>query len=412
MWANTLKRRTFVADKQGIYFNDEMMTKRKLLTLAAALTLGVSPACKSKGDTPQVRPDKEQPGKPDQPAKPDQPKPPTDPNKPSDFHIATRMVVKVIDGKEAELLRTLQIEEFAWGGQTDAIKLSDLLPFVTFSSSKPDGTAYTLTAEDLKLLKLVDLKYEEGGLGADNITFKVSYNDVKGTEKLSIPISRRDYFQQKFEVNPAFASQYFLGGVAHLFGVFSGQILRPYDDKKYAVVLSLDQADHHSNSLRVQATVNLPRYKKEDLITLSYDVTGFKPLASLAGNLTFATSSPLNEAMRERLLKLKGGLTDAAILQNLQQNVEGWLKDAQVGVKVEKGLGTLTWQDNGRRLVGNTDGGLDTRDIYLDRVGFVLRKATLSQDRKTLDLVIALVKANEQAIEGVEATLTVRSLNL
>ena len=77
------------------------------------------------------------------------------------------MVVEPIKAKTAEMLATLKIEDFAWRGDKDAIKLADLLPFVTFKASDLDGEPYTLTAEDLKQLELVDMKYEEHG----------SYND-------------------------------------------------------------------------------------------------------------------------------------------------------------------------------------------------------------------------------------------
>lgn len=97
------------------------------------------------------------------------------------------------------MLSKLKIEDFAWRGNKDAIKLADLLPFVTFKASDLDGKPYTLTSEDLKLLELVDMKYEEHGSYRDYIAFKVRYNHISGTSVLRIPVSRRDYFMQKFE---------------------------------------------------------------------------------------------------------------------------------------------------------------------------------------------------------------------
>lgn len=392
--------------------------KKKIGLFATFLALGLTPACKSKSDAPKVNPGTEQPNKPDQPGKPeepknpDTPKPPVDPKKPSDYLIATRMVVKTQAGKEAELLRTLKIEEFAWGGDKGAITLADLLPLVTFSSSSPDGTPYALTAEDLKLLKLSDMRYEEGGLGADQIAFKVSYNGVAGTETLRIPISRRDYFLQKFEVDPAFAPKYYLGGVAHTFGIYSGSVLKSYDRTKYAVVLSVDQASHSSNSLSVKAQVNLPRYNKEDVQELTFEVTGFKTLTTLVNSLQLATSSELNEDIKARLLKIKG-LKDEAILANLKLNPQSWLQKVQVGVRTANGsLGILSWADNGARLVGNQDGGVDTRDVYLDRVRFEVISTKLSADKNTLDIELKLTAANEQAIDGKTLTLRVLSLHL
>lgn len=367
---------------------------KKTVLLAALLTLSVAPGCRSKADSPVTSAE----------LKPSVPKP-------SDFHMASRMTVRW-KVAETEALRTLPVEEFAWGGQTNAISLATLRPLVTFASSAPDGASYTLTEEDLKLLELTDLRYEEGALGADHLTFKVRYNGIAGSDKLSLSLSRYDYFRQKFEVDPAFAPQYYLGGVAQNFGVYSGSILKAYDREKYALVLSVDQVSASSNTLRVKAVVHLPRYRKEDVQTLTFDVTGFKSLQTLGDNLILATSSELNDAIRTRLQRLRDR-SDAAILANLRQSLRNWLQLAQVGVRTDNGsLGILSWERDGRRLVGNRNGGVDTRDVYLDEVHFELLSARLSEDRNTLELGLKFTGANEQALDGKTLSLTVRSLHL
>ena len=133
------------------------MTK-KILLLSMLLALGFATSCKE--DTPQPAPTPavpETPGTPETPADPTKPTPlvsPAEPTpsvpKPSDYRIATRMVVEPIKEKKAEMLSKLNIEDFAWRGDKDAIKLADLLPFVTFKASDLDGKPYTLTAEDLE----------------------------------------------------------------------------------------------------------------------------------------------------------------------------------------------------------------------------------------------------------------------
>ena len=155
------------------------MKTKKIFLFALFLGFGLAVGCKSGNDTPRVTPTPENPQKPndpqnpqppENPQQPDQPKqpedpqkpgdptPPANPPKPSDYNMAKRMVVTPIASKTKELLSTLKIEEFAWGKEKDAIKLADLLPFVTFSSSEQGGQPYTLTTEDLKLLELVDMK--------------------------------------------------------------------------------------------------------------------------------------------------------------------------------------------------------------------------------------------------------------
>ena len=108
------------------------------------LTLGFATSCKE--DMPQPTPEPtpvvpEAPGTPETPMNPTKPTPPVSPAepmpsvpKPSDYRIATRMVVEPIKEKKAEMLNKLKIEDFAWRGNKDAIKLEDLLPFVTFKA--------------------------------------------------------------------------------------------------------------------------------------------------------------------------------------------------------------------------------------------------------------------------------------
>ena len=383
---------------------------KKTLIFATILSLGLATSCRSKDDTPKPKPGTEQPQKPDEP---NQPKPPTPPagKKPSDYHIATRMAVKVNENKQVELLRTLKIEELAWGGEKGAITLADLLTFVTFSSSETDGTPYTLTADDLKLLELVDMHYQEGAGGSDHLTFKVRYNGVAGKETLSIPISRHDYFLQKFQVNEEFASQHYLGGLEHKGVALLSGLLKEYDRDKYAVELSVTRLDHHNNVLYFEGIVNLPRYKKVNVLKLGFQASSFKPLSALKDNLTFSTTGPLNEWLRDRLSKKKT-LNDAAILELLTQNPHSWLKLSSPSIRYTgEGGGYLHWE-NDRDLVGESTGGHDTRDIYLKDTRFEVKSAHFDRQAATVTIVLELTGANDVAISGVTSTLVVRSIHL
>ena len=321
------------------------MTK-KILLFSMLLALGFTTSCKE--DMPQPTPEPapvvtDTPGTPETPTNPTNPTPPVSPAeptpsvpKPSDYHIATRMVVEPIKGKTREMLSKLKIEDFAWRGDKDAIKLADLLPFVTFKASDLDGKPYTLTAEDLKLLELVDMKYEEHGSYDDYIAFKVRYNHISGMSVLRIPVSRRDYFMQKFEVNKDFAPQYYLAGITRLFPASAGEILKEYDRKKYAVVLTDARADHSNNSLSFRGLVHLVGTGMEDpVVVLDFEAKGFKPLSALQGQLTFVTSGELNERMRDRLKKIQKSktITDAVVLQLVQNNANYWIKLASPGIQ-------------------------------------------------------------------------------
>ena len=397
---------------------------QKILLFSMLLALGFATSCKE--DTPQPTPAPapapavpETPGTPETPTNPTNPTPsvsPAEPTpsvpKPSDYRIATRMVVEPIKAKTREMLSKLNIEDFAWRGNKDAIKLADLLPFVTFKASDLDGKPYTLTAEDLKLLELVDMKYEEHGSYNDYIAFKVRYNHISGMSVLRIPVSRRDYFMQKFEVNKDFAPQYYLGGIARLFPASAGEILKGYDRTKYAVVLTDARADHWNNKLSFRGLVHLLGTGMEDpVVVLDFEAKGFKPLSALQGQLTFVTSGELNERMRDRLKKIQKSktITDAVVLQLVQSNANYWIKLASPDIQNTYG-GELQW--DGDNLVGVLSGGHDTRDIYLENARFAINSVRYDKPAGTVTLGVELIAANGIAVSGVTTTLVVRSVNL
>lgn len=393
--------------------------KKKIVCCALFLSLGlVTTACKSKEDAPRttekesiekVKPSEES-KQPEAPNTPEEAKPSVP--KPSDYHMVTRMQVKVLDGKTTELLRTLDLEEFIWGKKQDAITLKDLLPYVEFySSTPPGGDFYTLTTDDVKLLELLDLKYERESDYNGSFTFKVRYNGVAGKEVLHIPISMGDYFLQKFELNESFPKDYYLGGMEHQFGVYWASLFKPYDRTKYALVPTEPRPDHANNALSFRGVVNLPRYKAENVLTLDFELKGFKPLSALKGQLTFVTTPPLNEYMLGRLQQLQKQktLTDEHILQMLQPSVDSWIKKASPGIRYTSG-GDLHWE--GDNLLGKPSGGHDTRDIYLARPHFAVLSAHLDKEAATLTLDIELQSANDVALSGVTAKLVVLSVKL
>ena len=393
--------------------------KKKIVCRALFLSLGLlTTACKSKEDAPRttekesaekVKPSEES-KQPEAPNTPEETKPSVP--KPSDYHMATRMQVKVLEGKATELLRTLDLEEFIWGKKQDAITLKDLLPYVQFySSTPPGGDFYTLASDDLQHLELVNLKYERESDYNGSLTFKVRYNGVAGKEVLHIPISMRDYFLQKFELNESFPKDYYLGGMEHQFGVYWASLFKPYDRTKYALVPTEPRADHSNNTLSFRGVVNLPRYNAENVLTLDFELKGFKPLSALKGQLTFVTTSPLNEYMQERLQQLQKQkrLTDEHILQMLQSSVDSWIKKASPGIRYTSG-GNLHW--DGDNLLGELSGGHDTRDIYLARPRFSVLSAHFDKEDATLALDIELQSANDVALSGVTAKLVVRSVRL
>ena len=395
---------------------------KKILLFSMLLVLGFAASCRedipqpTSEPTPVVPERVETPETPTNPTKPTPPVSSAEPTpsvpKPSDYRIATRMVVEPIKEKTREMLSKLKIEDFAWRGNKDAIKLEDLLPFVTFKASDLDGEPYTLTAEDLKQLELVDMKYEEHGSYNDYITFKVRYNHISGMSVLRVPVSRRDYFMQKFEVNKDFAPQYYLAGIARLFPASAGEILKGYDRAKYAVILTDARADYSNNDLSFRGLVYLVGTGMEDpVVVLDFEAKGFKPLSALQGQLTFVTSGELNERMRDRLKKIQKSktITDAVVLHLVQNNANYWIKLASPGIQNTYG-GELQW--DGNTLESVLSGGHDTRDIYLENARFAVNSARYDKAAGTVTLGVELVAANGVAVSGVTTTLVVRSVNL
>ena len=194
-------------------------------------------------------------------------------------------------------------------------------------------------------------------------------------------------------------------------GLSWASLFKPYDETKYALVPTDPRADHSNNTLSFRGKVDLRRYKAENVLTLDFELKGFKPLSALQGQLTFVTTSPLNEYMLERLQQLqkRQTLTDELILQKLQSSVDSWIKKASPGIRYTSG-GNLHW--DGDNLLGERSGGHDTRDIYLARPRFAVLSAHLDKEAATLTLDIELQSANDVALSGVTTRLVVRSVKL
>ena len=149
-----------------------------------------------------------------------------------------------------------------------------------------------------------------------------------------------------------------------------------------------------------------------NVFKLDFQASGFKPLSALKDNLTFSTTVPLNEWLRDRLSKKKT-LNDAAILELLTQNPHSWLKLSSPGLRLSATqLADLGWERDGSDLAGNYSGGHDTRDIYLKDTRFEVKSAHFDRQAATVTIVLELTGANDVAISGVTSTLVVRSIHL
>lgn len=384
---------------------------KRILLLTALATWALTTSCKSKGDMPEPTPDPVQPTPPTPTPTPTPPIPtptplPT-PGTPTDYDLATRMTVQLRDGKEADFLRTLKIEELAWGGERDAVTLADLLPFVVFTSSGADGKPYRLTDDDLKQLKLADMRYEEGADGADHLAFKTTYKGIASHDVLRLPVSRRAYFLQRIQPDPAFVPAHYVAGVANQLGIFAGEIFKGYDRSRYAVGIQGGFVSHSENTLLVRTKINLPRYRKEAVVTLDFQLRGFRPLSSLVGRLAMFRSKELTAEVHRRLAAVRP-LTEATIQASLQPDAMSWIKHAQFAFKADNGrFGLLLWGANHTLLLGNTSGGIDSRDFALEKLRFAVQSVRYDRPQGLIFVTVELTSANDQTLSGVTARLEV-----
>lgn len=326
-------------------------------------------------------------------------------NRPEDYTLAKRLTVQW-RAEEATYLKALPFEAFWAERKQDAIQLKQLLPLIQVSSSKVDGSVYSLSESERQALKLEQLSYEDTSSESGYLLLKLSYKGVS-SETLRLPFDRRAYFKQLVSLNKGFAAQHYLGGVYEYLEVYLGELLS-YDKDKYALQLmpTSKQQSLSSGSLSFQVRMTrLGTTGDEALALLDYEVSGFKPLKQLASELVIAHKSELGAKLSSLLRRDQ---TNEQMLTRLKVSQGSWLREEfiQFGLKKGQSLISLTWDEGKRLLYGGNEQRGAARDLYLTMPRFELR--SVEQEGTHLILRIALVGVDELALDADSPVLELR----
>ncbi|WP_152570510.1 hypothetical protein [Porphyromonas cangingivalis] len=311
--------------------------------------------------------------------------------RPSDSEIGIRAYAtwKV---KGEELFKTFDLDPLYINNKTEMYDTEYLARFVSFISSNTQGQQYILTAEDMKHVKIIDLRYDRA---KESITFKIGYKGFSSSSYATLPLRPMDYYDHKVSIVENFAPQKYMRGVFMHLGLYSGHMLS-YDHDKYVVELSDNghQGDDNNNALWL--TVSL-RDKDSDreLATLRKEVNNFKPLTELKKDIDISSSATLDETLKK---KLKGDFTEGKDMSDkLKSGIMNWIKQAQFSYKGE----ALDYYTKGMNDIISCGSGItqENGDLYLENPRFELVSAVI-QDAK-LRVTVRLTFANEVAVEGV-----------
>lgn len=335
-------------------------------------------------------------------------------SRPDDQVIAKRMQAEWSVAPEV-YLQGIDLESLYLDGKTEKFTTETLSPYVRFYSSSVSGEQYVLTAEETKSIQIKEVKYTSNEIsGTGELTFKTVYKGVSSNSALTLPLNRNAYYAQKVKLNPNFAKSLYMRGVYEYLSVYIGDIL-DYDKNRYAALLKEDskQAKNGSNSLSFTVELHRQGVNADRVIaTLTFDVTGFKPLETLKQDIFMSQDSEFIQVMSDKLKRRPQG-TD--LVTYLNTGLDNWMTKSKWVFKYPGNPQDLAWSKvriNGSEynLLSGSGSTYAGRDVYLLSPKFQVVSAELNGT--TLKGTVELISANDVSLSGVTFPFTVLSLKL
>lgn len=335
-------------------------------------------------------------------------------SRPDDQVIAKRMQAEWSVAPEV-YLQGIDLESLYLDGKTEKFTTETLSPYVRFYSSSVSGEQYVLTTEEVKGIQIKDVKYTSNEIsGTGELTFKTVYKGVSSNSALTLPLNRNAYYAQKVKLSPNFAKSLYMRGVYEYLSVYIGDIL-DYDKNKYAALLKEDskQAKNGSNSLSFTVELHRQGVNADRVIaTLTFDVTGFKPLEMLKQDIFMSQDSEFIRVMSDKIKRRPQGVD---LVTHLNTGLDNWMTQSRWAFKYPGNVQDLAWSKvriNGSEynLLSGSGSTYAGRDVYLLSPKFRVTSAELSGT--TLKGTVELISANDVSLSGVTFPFTVLSLKL
>lgn len=319
---------------------------------------------------------------------------PKTPTKPSAYAFATRLHAQLKVSPE-QWARGFDLASLYEDGNVQPFTAEYLSSYLSFHTSETDGSLpYTLTAEELKDLQIVDLRYR-----APYVQFYTSYKGVRSQQMSSISLPLQSYYAQLITIDPAFAPEHYAYGTARHLDLYLGHLLI-YDRARYAVSLESNGAQTQSAvAIGFNVSVRLKADERE-LTQLSLNASPFRALSHLKDELKIYATYELKEYMKRHL---KGLQADAGDIMNRIQHIDTrvWAKHLTLNLAGKD----LVWEEGSAMPSPTT---LADAHLYLSAPRFQLLGAQLRDG--DLYLRLQLVSVNEQSVDGLIYDVPVRKV--
>ncbi|KGN84305.1 hypothetical protein [Porphyromonas sp. COT-290 OH860] len=362
-----------------------------------------------KGEDPNEDAPKTDEPKPNQP-NPDAPKPDEPNTKPTDFYLGTRMQVNW--GVKSDVyLKAVDFESLFVHNNAQGFTMEKLKPYLKIYSTDLSGKPYTLTDEDLKLVQIIDVRYENNYSGNGSITFKTKYKSYQSDSRHSLPFDRNAFYANKVELDLSFAGKWYMRGVAKYLALFYGDAVT-YDRNLYAAELDEQSIDYRDsdNSIRFNLVFKYLETDKE-LAQIPITLIGFKSLKTLEQDMFVSQTHELKEVMTRKVHSYKEGRD---LAKHIESGISNWMKSASVGIRQgERAANMLQWE-----TVSVPGGSVNTLtpetgrkrdlDIYLEDPRFSVAEAKFVG--RNLELKLKLNYVNTIALDNVILPLTVHGV--
>lgn len=362
-----------------------------------------------KGEDPNEDAPKTDEPKPNQP-NPDAPKTDEPNTKPTDFYLGTRMQVNW--GVKSDVyLKAVDFESLFVHNNAQGFTMEKLKPYLKIYSTDLSGKPYTLTDEDLKLVQIIDVRYENNYYGNGSITFKTKYKSNQSDSRHSLPFDRNAFYANKVKLDPSFAGKWYMRGVAKYLALFYGDAVT-YDRNLYAAELDEQSIDYRDsdNSIRFNLVFKYLETDKE-LAQIPITLIGFKSLKTLQQDMFVSQTHELKEVMTRKVQTYKEGRD---LAKHIESGISNWMKSASVGIRQgERAANMLQWE-----TVSVPGGSVNTLtpetrrkrdlDIYLEDPRFSVAEAKLVG--RNLELELKLNYVNTIALDNVILPLTVHGV--
>ena len=335
--------------------------------------------------------------------------------KPTDEAMAKRVTAKW--KADADYLKDFDFDALRLK-ETAKFNAEYMAKFVTLTSSNHEGSIhYEFTPEDWTKTVISDIKYTAKSNHDGDITFTVTYNNIKGNTGTginagpSLSFDQATYYKNQVTINKEAVKTRYMRGVAENIDVFYANLLN-YDNTRF--IPRREQILHNDSDNSILLSIKLIANdgKETELAKFGIVIADFKPLTDLKNDLVIANSDVLGKHFGKTFRTSADG---DKLEQVKKMAVPTWINKAQMSIKrngkiidlaattVNKGNGSSivsVWKPESN--IGNV------LDLYFESPKFEVIEAV--KDGHWLRMKLQLLSVNETSVNGVVISLPVHLL--